>query len=558
MDYATIKSLVNMPKLLDRLGYQLDKSGRSACPIHKGDNKTAFSVSNDGQAWKCHTKCDCGGDIFTFIEKLEGVSNPQAKIRVQEIFGLSDEAAKPKPKQETQKDRTIIGRKTYVYRDDHGAELFKVNRVDYSDGRKDCFQECNGIRTLPAEVRTLYNRHLMAKEPDADVFLCEGEKTADALVSCGVVATTNPLGSKNWNPAYAALLKDRRVILMPDADEHGEAWRDEVLKSLRGKVASVRIVAMPDKFISEHKEFKGHDFADYFQTHTQTAEEDLMTWVDGAVEMPRGIDARILGRPSDGFRELTRRAKLGISNDVFNLKQWLPTFDLVVKKGDVMVLMANTSVGKTRLLHNMPYFIRNVNYAMFDLELSFETLCERYAAMQNGLSVRAFEEQLMSGYPMTAPQVDNVYIQKIAKLTVGKLRERVEELELLTGKEIHCIGVDYIGLMSGVGSKYESTSDNVEEFKAYVSESGKVGILTTQVARPTDKEHGMYQCPSPFAAKNSGSIECSAQQLIGFWKDEHDKSRIWARCLKYTHGEYPYQDVALHADNLKITEEWRK
>jgi 5S rRNA maturation endonuclease (ribonuclease M5) len=557
MDYKEIKELVDMPKLLGRLGYQLDKNKRCACPIHGGDNKTAFSVSNDGQSWTCHTKCNCGGGIFQFIEKLEGVSVDQAKIRIQEMFALSDDRPIIKAKAEPEKEKVVVGKTVYVYRDDNGEEIFRVNRVDYADGRKDCFQECNGSRTLPANVRTLYNRHLMAKEPDAYVFLCEGEKTADALVSVGVIATTNPLGSKSWKPEYADLLKNRKVVLMPDADEHGETWRDEVLKSLRGKVEKVQIISMPEKFIREHPEFTGHDFADYLKINKDTAEDDLMAWLDASDEMPRGIDAKILGRPADGFRELSKRAKLGISNDVFNLRQWLPTFDLVIKKGDMLVLMANTSVGKTRLLHNMPYFIRHVNYAMFDLELSFETLCERYAAMQNGLSVREFEEKIMAGFEMQSPQVDNVYIQKIAKLTVTKIRERVEELELLTGKEIHCVGVDYIGLMTGTGSKYESTSDNVEEFKAYISEVGKVGILTTQVARPTDKENGMYQCPSPFSAKNSGSIECSAQELIGFWKDEHEKNRIWARCLKYTHGEYPYQDVALHADNLEIREERR-
>jgi len=216
--------------------------------------------------------------------------------------------------------------------------------------------------------------------------------------------------------------------------------------------------------------------------------------------------------------------------------------------------MANTSVGKTRLLHNLPFFIPQVNYVIFDLELSFETLCERYTALENGISVRAVDQKLRAGYTLRPPRVDNVYIQKIAKLTVSKIKERVDEIQAITGHEIHCVGVDYIGLMTGVGSKYEATSDNVEEFKGYVADCGRVGILTTQVSRPVDKEDGMYKCPSAFSAKNSGSIENSSQELLGFWRDEHDETRLWSRCLKYTHGQYNQQDVALFADNLKITE----
>jgi len=555
MDYSEIKQYVDMRKLFDRLGISVDKTGRCACPIHGGDNKTAFSISNDGQAWNCHTKCDCGGDIFTFIEKHEKVSNAQAKIRIQEMFALDDCPIPKTAKTDKPKNREIISRKEYVYRSPAGEELYKVKRVDYADGGKDCFQECGGKNTLPADVRTLYNLDKITGNPESHVFLCEGEKTADALSSVGVISTTNPLGSKSWQAGYAALLKDRTVIIMPDSDKHGETWRDAVLNSLRGVAAQVQVIKIPDDFVKSHPEFTGHDFADYLQINgKEKAFDDLMGWTDCAEIMPKGISAKILGRPADGFRELLRRAKLGLRSDVFNLAQWLPSMDLIVNKGDLIVLMANTSVGKTRLLHNMPYFIRNVNYAMFDLELSFETLCERYGAMQNGISVRAFKEKLLAGLNLTEPQVDNVFIQKVAKLSVEKIRLRVQEIEMLTGKEIHCVGVDYIGLMSGVGTKYESTSDNVEEFKAYMSESGKVGILTTQVSRPQDKEQGMFQCPSPFSAKNSGSIECSAQELIGFWKDEHDQRRIWSRCLKYSHGEYPYHDIPLNADNLVICE----
>ena len=552
MDYKEIKQYVNMEVLLSKYGVAY-AGKRIACPIHGGDNKSAFDVDNDLTMWNCHTKCG-GGDIFTFVEKMDGLTNPQAKVRIMELFNLEDDkpiVTKPKkPKAE----RTVVGKSSYIYNGKDGVERYRINRVDYSDGGKACFPEHNGVRTLPQEMRTLYNLDRIYGTEDY-VILCEGEKTADAVTSCGYIGTTNPLGSGNWEEEYASLLKGKKVVLFPDADEHGEEWREAVLTSLRGVVKQVQILSLPEKFVTDHEEFTGHDFADYLQIEgEEVATALLMDGIDTAKVMPSGIDASILGRPIDGFNEIIRKAKSGVRTDVFNMSRWLPSLDLVVNKGDLVVLMANTSTGKTRLLHNMPYFIRDVNYALFDLELSFETLCERYGAMENRISVRGFKEKAYAGYQLDAPKVDNVFIQKIERLTVEKIRERVGVLEEITKKDIHVVGIDYIGLMQGVGSSYESTSENVEAFKSYISDSGKVEVLTTQVSRPADKEQGMFQCPSPFSAKNSGSVENSSQLLIGFWKDQNDKKRLWARCLKYTHGEYPYQDIPLDANNLIITE----
>ncbi len=50
---------------------------RSACPIHGGDNKTAFTVYVDGgvQKYKCFTRDECGtGDVIDFVQKWRGCS----------------------------------------------------------------------------------------------------------------------------------------------------------------------------------------------------------------------------------------------------------------------------------------------------------------------------------------------------------------------------------------------------------------------------------------------------------------------------------------------------
>lgn len=77
---------------------------RSACPLHHGDNKSAFVVFTKAgeQAWNCFTG-DCGGgDVITFVQKWLGLSFNDAcewlggekKIDPLEIARMAEERAK--------------------------------------------------------------------------------------------------------------------------------------------------------------------------------------------------------------------------------------------------------------------------------------------------------------------------------------------------------------------------------------------------------------------------------------------------------------------------------
>ena len=69
---GVIKENMDVERILKYYGVEYEYYGeyiRSACPIHKGDNPTAFVV-NEEFLWACHTNSECGvGDVFTFVEK---------------------------------------------------------------------------------------------------------------------------------------------------------------------------------------------------------------------------------------------------------------------------------------------------------------------------------------------------------------------------------------------------------------------------------------------------------------------------------------------------------
>jgi hypothetical protein len=71
---------VKLRDLVTRAGSSIDNHGRGVCPLHGGDNTSAFSIYyKDGKEyWFCYTG-DCGGgDAITFVQKWQGVGFKEA------------------------------------------------------------------------------------------------------------------------------------------------------------------------------------------------------------------------------------------------------------------------------------------------------------------------------------------------------------------------------------------------------------------------------------------------------------------------------------------------
>jgi putative DNA primase/helicase len=81
------------------------------------------------------------------------------------------------------------------------------------------------------------------------VFVVEGEKDADRLAALGLVATTSAMGAGKWRDEYAEALKGRHVVVIPDNDRPGREHADDIVKSLLGTAASVRLMPLevPEK-----------------------------------------------------------------------------------------------------------------------------------------------------------------------------------------------------------------------------------------------------------------------------------------------------------------------
>lgn len=87
-----IKSRTDIIELIG--GYvQLKKSGRNykgLCPFHS-EKTPSFMVSPEKQIWRCFGACNEGGDVFSFVQRVEGLSFAEAVKKLADKAGVKVE-----------------------------------------------------------------------------------------------------------------------------------------------------------------------------------------------------------------------------------------------------------------------------------------------------------------------------------------------------------------------------------------------------------------------------------------------------------------------------------
>ena len=221
---------------------------RGKCPLHNGQ-RDSFAVNPQNGLWHCHSECDEGGSVFDFLMRKEGLEFSDALAAVARWSGtvsvstvsLPTAAGSAKP------SRQIA--KTYDYTDEAGALLFQVVRFKPKgfaqrrpDGDKTWVYSLAGVRRLLYRLPEVIAAAAIGKP----VYICEGEKDADALAALGLAATCNPMGAKKWDEGYTESLCGTGVVILPDNDPDGAAHGQIVAQALHGLVKRVRVVNLPN------------------------------------------------------------------------------------------------------------------------------------------------------------------------------------------------------------------------------------------------------------------------------------------------------------------------
>jgi putative DNA primase/helicase len=159
-----------------------------------------------------------------------------------------------------------------------------------------------------AELRVLY---CLPEVLIADrVYVCEGEKAADAAKSLGVTATTSPHGSKSAAKADWSPLAQKDVIILPDNDPPGERYASDVTaRALACGALSVRILRLPE--LSDGGDV--FDFVVVRKSQGKTSEQ-IRAEIEGLVETvePEPVCAE---EPPDSASEIESNTSVADEDD---------------------------------------------------------------------------------------------------------------------------------------------------------------------------------------------------------------------------------------------------
>ncbi len=97
-----IKQTVSMAEVVGRYGFRPNRAGFISCPFHDGDRQASLKVYKD--SFHCFG-CGADGDIFSFVQRMEGIGFKEAFRRLGGEGRVSDAALVRIERQKAKKKR---------------------------------------------------------------------------------------------------------------------------------------------------------------------------------------------------------------------------------------------------------------------------------------------------------------------------------------------------------------------------------------------------------------------------------------------------------------------
>ena len=221
---------------------------KACCPAHD-DRSPSLSITegDDGRILvKCHAGCTTEQVVAAMsltMADLFPISTDTFNFPA--IAGKSAQTARyrsRKPMRETS---------FHPYKKDGQlhAGVFRFDPADGSDGKQYVpvhSTSDGGAIGDPPDGWPLYRLEEIQTRSDEPVFLVEGEKAADALSGLGLLVTTSAHGSNAWKKTDWSPLAGRDLIAMPDHDDAGRKYIEDVITHIFGigKPKSIRRIEL--------------------------------------------------------------------------------------------------------------------------------------------------------------------------------------------------------------------------------------------------------------------------------------------------------------------------
>ena len=206
--------------------------------------------------------------------------------------------------------------------------------------------------------------------------------------------------------------------------------------------------------------------------------------------------------------------------------------------GDMIIVAARPSVGKTALALNFAYRAANRTnkpIAIFSLEMPAEALIKRLIGVESSVSLTKITNGNLIG--VDRAKVSNA-IYKIGNLPIyiddspnGKLMDIIAKSRKLQAEEpeLGMIIIDYLGLVTtgstskGADSRQEEVRKTSLALKALARELQVPIIVVSQLSRDVEKR-GENKRPILSDLRDSGSIEQDADVVMLLYREDYYKN----------------------------------
>ena len=254
--------------------FEIDKHSRKSdrvqakCPCHD-DKNASLTISYNSKEEKtmlyCHAGCNTKDIVESVGLKMSDLFDKPLEINeekksafekdIEAIYKFYDENGDLAYEKIRKKGKKFLHRR-YI----DGETVWGMEEGIYTEtfpGSKSwSIKERPGAKKAyyPGQEQLLYNLPNVIKgiKEGQTIFITEGEKDSDSLITRGLIATTTSIGAtkgdlgKKWPSRFNSFFKGANVVLLPDNDEPGKRFMEHIAIELKNIANNIKIVELPD------------------------------------------------------------------------------------------------------------------------------------------------------------------------------------------------------------------------------------------------------------------------------------------------------------------------
>jgi len=222
---------------------QVNGNWLASCPVAghgrgNGDKNPSLSIKEDNGKllFHCHGGCD-QHSVFDAVRErnlLPSIQRQEYSLALIKGELMTMPTLEQEWEYKDEQGETLFVKRRFKTNTEKG-KTYSLHKVDAAGNRKGSM---TGARIVPYRLPELIN----AREAGRAIYLVEGEKAADALVSIGAIATTSHAGASHWPADITQYFAGAVVIVVPDCDAPGWKYAKRVVEALLPVAKAIRVL----------------------------------------------------------------------------------------------------------------------------------------------------------------------------------------------------------------------------------------------------------------------------------------------------------------------------